>query len=43
MNELAETFVTATKLEIAFWDEAQRVAGLPTAAEERAAREAGGA
>lgn len=35
LEELARIFVTATKLEVAFWDEACTVAGVPTAREQR--------
>jgi len=34
LRELAEVFVTATKLEVEFWDEACRAGGWPTAAEQ---------
>ncbi len=34
MEELADIFVTASRLEVEFWDEACRVGGWPTAAEQ---------
>ena len=34
LAELAEIFVTASRLEVEFWDEACRVGGWPTAAEQ---------